>query len=365
MTIQKVGSEPMASKRVNEIDLLRFLAAFSVVLFHYSFRGYAADGMSIMPYPWIAPVTKYGHFGVELFFMISGFVILMTAAGGGLQKFVVSRVTRLYPAFWVSCTLTFLAILAAGGHRYSASFVQYAVNLTMMNGFVDVPSIDGIYWSLFKEIQFYFLVMIVLILGKIDRAETLLLLWLVASAILDVFPSGRLRYLLIVDYSPYFIAGATGYLVWARGVSWMRSVMLMAAWVLALRHALGEIPGWEEHYHTIVNGYVVEAIISAFFVVMLLVSTRRTGVVGNMRWTVVGALTYPLYLIHQYIGFLIFNSTYPAVNPHVLLWGTVVIMLGIAHVVHVFVERRYSPVLREWLTRFWESCERRIRSDPT
>jgi len=42
---------PAASTRVNEIDLLRFFAALSVVFFHYSFRGYAADSMSVMPYP--------------------------------------------------------------------------------------------------------------------------------------------------------------------------------------------------------------------------------------------------------------------------------------------------------------------------
>lgn len=349
------------STRVNEIDLLRFLAAFSVVLFHYSFRGYAADGLSSLPYPWIAPVTKYGHFGVELFFMISGFVILMTAAGGGLRKFVVSRVTRLYPAFWACCTITFLAILAADGHRYSASLGQYLVNLTMMSAFVGVPSIDGIYWSLFKEIQFYFLVAIVLAMGKIDKAQIFLLLWLVASVLLDMFPSGRLRYLLIVDYSPYFIAGATGYLIWSRGITGTRVAMFLSAWAMALLHAHEEIPAWENHYQTGVAPYVVAGIVSSFFIIMFLVSTRRTGAIGGMRWTIIGALTYPLYLVHQYVGFMIFNVLYPAINPHVLFWGTVSLMLGVAYAINVFIEQRYSPALRMWLNSAWETCERRLR----
>ena len=63
-------------QRVNEIDLLRFIAALAVVFFHYAFRGYAADDLSILPYPLLAPLAKYGYLGVELFFMISGFVIL-------------------------------------------------------------------------------------------------------------------------------------------------------------------------------------------------------------------------------------------------------------------------------------------------
>ncbi|WOO32781.1 acyltransferase family protein [Diaphorobacter limosus] len=76
----------MKNTRVNEIDLLRFFAALAVVFFHYSFRGYAADAMSIMPYPLLASLSKYGYLGVELFFMISGFVILMTAAKEILQN---------------------------------------------------------------------------------------------------------------------------------------------------------------------------------------------------------------------------------------------------------------------------------------
>jgi peptidoglycan/LPS O-acetylase OafA/YrhL len=68
--------------RFYELDLLRFFAALAVVLFHHGFRGYAADHMTDMPYLSLAPAAKYGYLGVDLFFLISGFVILMTASGG-------------------------------------------------------------------------------------------------------------------------------------------------------------------------------------------------------------------------------------------------------------------------------------------
>ena len=87
-------------RRINEIDFLRFVAALSVVLFHYSFRGHAADDLSVMPYPVLETVARYGYLGVDLFFLISGFVILMTASSGSLKDFVISRAVRLYPAFW-------------------------------------------------------------------------------------------------------------------------------------------------------------------------------------------------------------------------------------------------------------------------
>src|SRR2546429_8884405 len=83
--------------RVNEIDLLRFFAALAVVFFHYSFNGDAAGAMSVMADPHLDPVSKYGYLGVELFFMINGVVILMTAANGNLLRFVILRLFWLYP----------------------------------------------------------------------------------------------------------------------------------------------------------------------------------------------------------------------------------------------------------------------------
>lgn len=66
----------------------------AVVFFHYAFRGYAADDMTTMHYPALEPVAKYGYLGVHLFFMISGFVILMTAGDGSIERFIASRASR-------------------------------------------------------------------------------------------------------------------------------------------------------------------------------------------------------------------------------------------------------------------------------
>src|SRR5689334_6048092 len=186
----------MTHNRVNEIDLLRFLAALSVVLFHYSFRGYAADDMSIMPYPLLAPAAKYGYLGVDLFFLISRFVIVMSASGGGVRRFVVSRAARLYPAFWACCTVTFLLSVAIGGSRYSASVGQYLVNLTMLSSFFGVASLDGVYWSLFVELKFYILVAILCLYNKVEGIQRFLLLWLLATIGLDEQPIWKFRSLL-------------------------------------------------------------------------------------------------------------------------------------------------------------------------
>ncbi len=347
--------QPVARSRVSEIDLLRFFAAFSVLLYHYTFRGYAADDMSIMPYPLLAPISKYGYLGVDLFFLISGFVILMTASSGSLKRFTISRIVRLYPAFWVCCTLTFIATLSIGGERYSASFGQYLINMTMLSGFLQVPPIDGVYWSLFVEMQFYGLVALVLLFRQIHRAQLFLVLWLIVTVALEISPINLLSKLFVADYSPYFIAGATCFLIYSNGLTPMKIITILAAWVVALHNCMQLLQDIEQHYHADFGNYIVAGLVSAFFVLIFLVSIKRTGFLGRREWVSIGALTYPLYLIHQHVGFMIFNFAYPIVNRHILLLGTITIIIVSAYLVSEKVEQRYSRSLKIMLEHAFTS----------
>jgi peptidoglycan/LPS O-acetylase OafA/YrhL len=339
----------MPQTRVNEIDLLRFFAALSVVFYHYAFRGHAADGLSAMPYPLLAPVAQYGFLGVHLFFMISGFVILMTASRGGVADFAISRAVRLYPAFWVCCTLTFIGILAFGNGRFSASWPQYFANMTLVGNFLSIKPIDGVYWSLIVELRFYALVFLVLALRQIGRTQLLLTLWLVASAALQALPPGKLQTLLISDYAALFIGGAVAYLIHAHGPSPSRLALFGGAWGLALYQASIEIGALERHFGVPFSLATVDGIICLFFIIMLGIAMRRSGWFGRQRWLMAGAITYPLYLLHQNLGYLLFNAAYPEINPHLLLWGTTASALLLALAVHLLGEKPLAGLLKKWL----------------
>ena len=345
--------------RVGELDLLRFSAALMVVLFHYGFRGYAADNLSSMPYLAMKPVLKYGFLGVELFFMISGFVILMTASSGSLRKFAISRIVRLYPAYWACCTITFLTILALGGERFTATFSQYLINMTMLNEFIGVPSIDGVYWSLAVELKFYGLVAFILLIRQIHHAQWLLVAWLAATMVTMIFPvSWAIRWILIADYSTYFIAGATCYLIYSQGASLPRLLIFLAAWLLAIKSSIKYAPGLERQFKESFDPAVIALLVSSFFVLMLLVSLRKTFGMARKNWVVIGALTYPLYLLHQKIGYMIFNVAYPGINMHIVFWATVLFMLLLAYAIHRQVERRFARPFKQALERaldrqFW------------
>ncbi len=352
----------MSKTRVNEIDLLRFFAALAVAFYHYAFRGYAANNLSIMPYPLLEPIAKYGFLGVELFFMISGFVILMTAASGSLKGFIVSRIVRLYPAFWACCTLTFVLILAIGAPRFFTNWHEYLVNMTLFSGFLGVPSIDGVYWSLFVEMRFYALVALVLIIRQIHHAQFFLALWLAVAVIYEMFNIHHLRDIFIVDYAAYFIAGSIFYLVWSRGLTVSRLLLLVGAWILALKISIESLVETNKHYNTIMNEWVVGGIISIFFIIMALIALRKTGKFGQMQWITAGALTYPFYLLHQKIGFMIFNLAYPTINPHLLLWGVLAITLLMSYAVHKYIEKKLASPMKRFLLIIFDSIEQKLAS---
>ena len=80
------------------IDILRIFAAFLVVFYHYLFRGHAADSMMSTNFPF-GELLKYGYLGVDLFFIISGFVITKSIENRSLKQFIIARFIRLYPIY--------------------------------------------------------------------------------------------------------------------------------------------------------------------------------------------------------------------------------------------------------------------------
>lgn len=82
--------------RVGVLDELRLLAALAVVLFHFGFRGRTLEvtEMSLTAWEWL---LKYGYLGVQMFFVISGFVIAYSAEGRTPIQFGIARFARIYP----------------------------------------------------------------------------------------------------------------------------------------------------------------------------------------------------------------------------------------------------------------------------
>jgi peptidoglycan/LPS O-acetylase OafA/YrhL len=125
------------------------------MLFHYTVKFCQPGGtpitISITDRP--AVTVPYGWLGVDLFFIISGFVIFMTLERAPtITAFAIARIARLLPAFLV-CLLLTAGIYAIVGDPVSAGVLL--ANATMMPEWLGFPAIDPAYWTLKWEIAFY------------------------------------------------------------------------------------------------------------------------------------------------------------------------------------------------------------------
>ncbi|HEY7486946.1 MAG TPA: acyltransferase [Streptosporangiaceae bacterium] len=337
------GSQATGSVRLRELDLLRFLAAAAVLAYHLT--GFAGLGPWPDParktFPGVSPVTGYGYLGVDLFFMISGFVILMSVWGRGPGDFVVSRIVRLMPAYWVSVLLggAIFTIWGLGNGRVGA----VVPNLTMLQGGLGVRNVDPVYWTLWIELHFYVLLALLAAVGVTYRNCLIFMAgWLFIGLFADEADNKLLQVILLPTWNCYFISGMALYLIYRFGPNLLLWGFVVVGWLAALRWGVwraGDIFREGE------DG-VAAVLITGIFVVMILVATRR---LGRLRWpglTALGGLTYPLYLIHQQISLPILDAVYPTLNRWAALAVVTAVALLSAYVLYRFVERPAQAWLR-------------------
>lgn len=291
-----VDAEGRRGSRYRELDALRGLAALAVVLFHYTVRYFEL-------FPGVPPGLQFSHgsLGVEVFFGISGFVILMTLERSkSASDFLVSRFSRLYPAYWTCVAVTYLAMLSWPLPGRSATPVEALVNLSMWQEVLHVPHVDGVYWSLQVELIFYALMLATYVAGLLRHVRVLLVLWLlVALMALSIshwlgrpIPYLAERFLLL-QFSAFFAIGASAYLAFK-----IQRIDLWnwAAFALAVPVAGG--------YHG-KAGWIVA---SGMVILFVLIARRKAGFLDNPVLVYLGTISYTLYLLHQNIGYAVVRA---------------------------------------------------------
>ena len=332
--------------RLAALDGLRLVAALAVLVYHYTVA-WRIDGVRLPEYflPTTVHISIYGFLGVELFFLISGFVICMSSWGRSVGQFFASRVSRLYPAYWAAVLLTgtvaLIYPLRGGiGDADRPSIVDILVNLTMLQQPLGHDPVDSVYWTLFIELKFYLIMALVLLRGLTYRRATLLCtVWMTAAVLAPSLGSPLLNMLVISDYAPYFIGGIALYLIHRFGPTPLLYGITGFAWLVCLARVedrLGQMnPGFKA------PSWPAMVIVTLCFAVLLAIARGHTDRI-RWRWlTVAGALTYPLYLLHARLGHTIIRTAYEhlTVPVWVLVAATTVLMLSLAWLVHRWVER--------------------------
>lgn len=334
-------------KRLQLLDYGRFCAALSVVAFHYLFNGIQNGKiLSITHIPAAVDFAKYGYLGVEFFFMISGYVIFFSAKNRSASEFAVSRVIRLYPAFWAAVLFTSFFAYFWGGEKMSVQFMQVITNLTMVPALFGYGYVDGVYWTLRLELSFYLMVVLFLLIGWQKKLELVFLAW--PFAILFFLIIGKSGFPYMGGYYSYFAAGCVfAILKYRPSKKYLPS--LITCFFLCVWFAVSKASSLESVKGVEYSKLVIGTVISLQFLFFLFLNSKLGSNLKLPGSALAGGITYPLYLIHAHFGYMLISrfSTEEIKIPF-YIFVTLLVLL-ISYLIHTYIEKKNA---KTWKTLF-------------
>lgn len=341
-------------RRIAAIDYLRFLAALSVLGFHYFFNGIENGKISsIGPNAVVAAVAKYGYLGVYLFFIISGYVIFFSAHGRTAEQFAVSRAVRLYPAYVVAMLFTSSCAFFWGGEQMSVTLPQVLANLAMFEPLHRHEFVDGVYWTLTYEISFYLAVFMVLFTGQARHLNAIFRLW--PWVLLVARGCGYQQLPLLGEYYVFFAAGGLFALASERRDFWAL-LGLAVCLGLSIEFCLGQLPGMSSAKGAYFSPYWVGALVCSFYLLFFVINRREVSMLQLPGSRLAGALTYPLYLVHAHVGYMFISRFADEQNRNFIYVLCIAIVLGVAFLIHEVIEVR--------LAAFWKGLFEQVLAKP-
>jgi len=315
--------------RLPALDSLRAIAALAVLFYHYT-NGYQHV---VGPHTRPVPNVEWGHLGVDLFFVISGFVIAWTLErSSSPADFAFGRFARLYPAYLAGATITGIVVFGFGFNPAHIQTCDIAWNAIIgLPQLVKANNLDASYWTLGVEVSFYVMAAAVTSgLPKV-RFEIFCLVWLTASLLARALLPGYIRFqlLLVSNYSPLFVAGA---MLFALSPIMQPDRLTLATFAAAIAVCfIGADPPWLR----LTNG----AGLCLFIGLVFGAATGRLTFLNFRPLVVVGQASYSLYLIHQIVGYwVISNFEQLGIPPLVAIAVATLLVISVAIGLRTLVE---------------------------
>ncbi|MEU3789585.1 acyltransferase [Streptomyces fructofermentans] len=346
--------------RLRALDALRLVAALMVAGYHYGGRdGEVSLAWGTSPqsqFPTLHPWLAYGCLGVQVFFVISGFVICLSGWGRSPRSFFASRASRLLPSYWAAVVLVtaVFALPAVAYHAVSPS--DALVNLTLMQEPLGADRVLGVCWTLWAEIRFYALFALCVVLPGATRRRVILFCasWTLAAAIAVAAKEPLLDLVLMPDHAPFFIGGIGLYLVHRDPRDAFAWGIVGVSWLIGQNRAVEGLWHAQDPAHFSYRSSV--GIVLVVTLGFLAVAAIALGALNRVDWrwlTVAGALTYPFYLLHEHLGWVAIAAYHRGLGlpSYATLPLTVATMLLLAWLLNRYVEGPSAPRLRAALSK--------------
>lgn len=307
-------------------------------------------------------VLKIGVTGVDLFFLISGFVIFMSVDHiNNAIQFVINRVSRLYPTYWASVTFTFILItifsIYKGTFPLTGSWPIYLGNLTMFQHYLKIYNLDAPYWTMIVEMSFYILILILISFRLVKYVLPLGVGLLFYSVIGKVYfteytvVETSFFWFPVLQFFPLFFAGILFYRI-KSGSKYKLLNFCILGFCLLGQLMLYPYVGYSRSY---ISFPLYTFLLSLYFILFLLFIYGRLYFIVNSITLFLGKISFALYLIHQYfsIGWIIplFYNNLGLNFWFVTLFINLPLILGVATIITYKIEVPYSKSMKTTLKR--------------
>jgi peptidoglycan/LPS O-acetylase OafA/YrhL len=328
--------------RFHILDLIRFFAAFAVMLYHLTARPESS-------FDALEEFTRFGFLGVPIFFMLSGFVISISANGRTAYEFGVSRFARLYPGLWACIAITIGVLYLANGHVFDP--YRVAANFTLLNDYIGQKNIDDVYWTLQAELKFYACIFLLVLFNVFHRFN----IWLTAWTALAVIHAATgepwfMGWFITPAWSPFFIIGVVLYHAHQKGFGRFNIAIFATASALAAFNLFQMADGFLSA-PSVYDRLACVAIVALAGALLAMSALGVISIRGNRYIFLAGALTYPLYLLHNQAGKAIIDAS----TGHLPEWLAVILAIGLVFVasygVYRWIERPAGKAIKQYANR--------------
>jgi peptidoglycan/LPS O-acetylase OafA/YrhL len=342
--------------KLESVQVLRGLAALGVVAFHLTAVDEKFTGGTLLP-----GCAGLGQCGVDLFFVISGFVMtLITSDHWGELKsahFLLRRVSRIFPVYWFYSLVTLCAILAFPGH-ISATQQDKLGFVNIFNSFFLIPS-ETVYlvivaWSLMFEVYFY-----ILFSGLIRFPKKTLYFFVASWAGLLVafnaffpLPGNDFLQLLVHPYSLEFLSGIGCCLLYKKtsGKQMKKSALV----VLSLTACFGVCSLWT----LLRNQILLQTLTLGCLFALLIFSVASLERMGAFHcpclFVKIGDASYSIYLSHiliigamEHFAAPFFFSAHSKSLEYLFFAVTLILILAFSRISYRYIERPSYAFLNE------------------
>lgn len=318
------------------IDVIRAFSAIFIVLFHYTYRYNQNQYIQAIHAEanWNF-VVSWGYGAICTFFMLSGYLLAKNFENNQInpKKFLLKRLGRLYPTFWVCMTITSIVLITLFP-EIKLTITEYIVNLTMLPSLFKQRYVDGAYWTMSYEIMFAIIFMGILWIRNIRIRKTILLILMSLSFIewycghSDNVVFKFLRVFFIVNQIQVFCIGISIYYI----KKFPKKVYYYILFALCCMIQMMQ----SESY--VVNIFFVSTVVLLFLASYIDNIIRDNFIYRLIEF--VALVSYPLYLLHQMIGFAVIKS-FQQIGLKEEGWIIIPIIISfiLAYIVHRYIEK--------------------------